>query len=100
VRRGTVLKSTRPDSLEGIFLRQYRKGVSLRHSCDLLKRHSREGGNPVVFFLDSRLRGNDGVESARVSEKDRRENEGVGVRRVAEKDRLGNDGMGTRGVAE
>jgi hypothetical protein len=62
----------------GIFLRQYRKGIFLSHSCDLLlrhsrkgifSRHSREGGNPVAFFLDSRLRGNDGMESVRVTER-------------------------------
>ena len=40
-----------------VFLGYYREGIFFRHSCVLLLRHSREGGNPIAFFLVSQLLG-------------------------------------------
>jgi len=54
-------KATRPKEDWGfpaqVFLGHSSEGIFFRHSCDLLLRHSREGGNPVAFFLVSQLLG-------------------------------------------
>ena len=54
-------KTTRPKEDWGFpaqdFLGHSSEGIFFRHSSVLLLRHSREGGNPVVFFLVSQLLG-------------------------------------------